>query len=62
MAPDTYFSWGALDEKNDILCFTDVLSNEVILKIGTGNTNDYYPYCVMEYTPENMYCNRGVLS
>lgn len=52
MMEDTYY------ERNDILQFIDVLSGEEILSVGTGNYDDYYPYCHMEYHPENMYCNR----
>lgn len=45
-------------EANDVLEAIDLVSGEIILTIGTGNTNDYYPYCVMEYYPENMSCNK----
>lgn len=45
--------WG----NNDILVFVDAANGKEILRIGTGNCYDYYPYCVMEYTPENMSCN-----
>lgn len=44
-------------EVNDVLVFTDAMNCKEILAIGTENTNDYYPYCVLEYTPENMSCN-----
>jgi hypothetical protein len=44
-------------EENDILVFIDSVNGEEILVIGTGNTDDYYPYCVMEYSPEKMHCN-----
>lgn len=47
-----------LYEKNDVLVFVDSKSGKEILKIGTQNTNDYYPYCILEYTPENMYVNQ----
>lgn len=43
---------------DDVLVFIDALNGKTILKIGTENTKDYYPYCVMEYTPENMSCNQ----
>lgn len=46
-------------ERNDILVFHDVMNGKEILAIGTGNFDDYYPYCVLEYTPENMFCNEG---
>jgi hypothetical protein len=52
MEDDTYY------EKNDVLLFFDVLSGKEILAIGTKNYDDYYPYCRLDYHPENMYCNR----
>jgi hypothetical protein len=44
-------------EDCDILEFIDLMNGEMILAIGTGNTNDYYPYCCFEYYPEKMACN-----
>jgi hypothetical protein len=44
-------------EENDILIFKDVANGKTILRIGTEYTNDYYPYCVFEWMPENMACN-----
>lgn len=43
---------------NDVLVLTDCETGLVVLEVGTANTNDYYPYCVMEWTPENLSCNR----
>lgn len=51
MREDDYY------ERNDVLEFYDTQNNKLILAIGTGNTGDYYPYCVVEYKPENMSCN-----
>lgn len=42
---------------DEILSFLDAENGKEILAIGTANTNDYYPYCVLEYHPENMACN-----
>lgn len=47
-------------EYNNILVFVDVNSGKEILEIGTENYDDWYPYCVLEYHPENMFCNRNV--
>ena len=47
--------WGT----NDVLEFVDLGNGNIILAIGTQNTDDYYPYCVMEYFPEKMSCNEG---
>ena len=46
-------------ERNDVLEFIDILNGEIILAVGTANYDDYYPYCVLEYAPENMSCNEG---
>lgn len=45
-------------EENDILEFYDVGNNQMFMAVGTGNTNDYYPYFVFEYTPEALCCNK----
>lgn len=44
-------------QEDDILSFIDAISRKEILAIGTANTDDYYPWCVMEYYPQNMACN-----
>src|SRR3990167_9304279 len=40
-----------------ILTLTDVTTGKDVLKVGTENEYDYYPWCVIEYTPENMAVN-----
>ena len=45
-------------ERNDVLVVRDEENGKVILRVGTRNTDDYYPYCWFEYTPENMACNQ----
>ena len=47
-------------EKNDVIEFRDVNNGRCVLAIGTGNTYDYYPYCVLSYKSENMSCNDEV--
>lgn len=42
---------------SDILEFIDCNNGKTVLLVGTNNTNDYYPYCIFEYTPENLSCN-----
>jgi hypothetical protein len=34
--------------------------NKLILEVGTKNTDDYYPYTVFEWRPENMEINKDV--
>jgi hypothetical protein len=47
-------------ESNDILDMTDVKTGKVVLSVGTCNYDDYYPYFVSEFNPENMAMNFGV--
>lgn len=42
----------------DILEVRDTQNGKIILRIGTANVWDYYPYCVMEWMPGNMACNQ----
>ena len=42
---------------NEILQFTDIITGKIVLEIGTANTDDYYPYCVMNWNPENLAIN-----
>lgn len=44
---------------NDILDLYDVRTGLIVLSVGTNNTYEYYPYCVFEYRPENMYVNQS---
>lgn len=41
-------------EENDILSVIDVDTGALILEVGTGNTDDYYPYFVGNWYPENI--------
>lgn len=50
---------GVWIEDADVLVVVDAKSRLPILEVGTRNTNDYYPYCVMEWTPENMAINQN---
>lgn len=47
--------WGT--EENDILEFYDTVNKQMFMAVGTGNTNDYYPYFAFEYMPEELSCN-----
>jgi hypothetical protein len=44
-------------EECDILEMYDKDNDKLIMRIGTGNTDDYYPYFVAEWKPENMAVN-----
>lgn len=41
-----------------VLMVYDVITALPILKLGTGNDGDYYPYWELEYNPENMSINK----
>jgi hypothetical protein len=43
-----------------ILIMTDVNSGREVLRVGTENMDDYYPYFVTEWMPQNLFVNRGV--
>jgi len=53
MAPDT--TW----EVNNILQFYDATTNKLVMEIGTGNWEDYYPYFVFRWLPENLAINKN---
>jgi hypothetical protein len=42
---------------NDTIQFFDVITTKVVLEVGTDNTDDYYPYCVLNWNPENLAIN-----
>lgn len=42
------------DRSADILTLTDKHTGEVILEVGTDNTDDYYPSYVASFMPEKM--------
>lgn len=53
------YAEGMDDRVSDIVNFIDVVTGQVVLGVGTDNTDDYYPYCVMYWKPENMAINKG---
>jgi hypothetical protein len=44
--------------KNNVLELLDTVTGKVVLSVGTENTNDYYPMCIMSFNPENMAINQ----
>jgi len=42
---------------NDTIQFIDAATGKVVLEVGTDNTDNYYPYCVMHWSPENLAVN-----
>lgn len=49
--------WG---EESDLLDFYDESNDKCFLTIGTEHTDDYYPYCVLRYKPENLAVNADI--
>lgn len=43
---------------NDALELMDATTGKIVLRVGTENTDDYYPYWVANFFPENMACNQ----
>lgn len=42
----------------DILQLVDVVTGEVVLEVGTDNTDDYYPSFVADFRPQAMVSNK----
>jgi hypothetical protein len=51
MQPDSTY------KTNDVLELIDVKTGQTVLRVGTANTDDYYPYFVAEWHPEGMAIN-----
>lgn len=45
------------NRESDLLDFYDKANGECFLTIGTEDTDDYYPYCVLRYKPEKLAVN-----
>ena len=43
--------------RHNILEIFDSNNSKLVLELGTDNTDDYYPYCVMNWNPENLSIN-----
>lgn len=44
-------------QTNDTLQFIDVETSKIVMEVGTDNTDDYYPYFVGEFNPQNLAAN-----
>lgn len=44
---------------NDTIQFIDVVTGKIVLEFGTDEVDHFYPYCVMNWSPENLACNVG---
>ncbi len=44
-------------DDHDILALVDAKTGKTVLRVGTGNYNDYYPYFVAEFDPTAMAVN-----
>jgi hypothetical protein len=48
-------------EKCDLIEFVSVITEKVVLTIGTTNTDDYYPSCVLHFDPRNLSHNQPTI-
>ena len=48
---------GDYEDDGDILELVDTKTEKVVLRVGTGSCNDYYPYFVAEFDPTAMASN-----
>ncbi len=48
---------GEYGTASDLLVMRDAVTGKDVLTIGTGNTDDYYPYFVANFNPAAMACN-----
>lgn len=56
-------TWDDISETAvDILEIRCAETGKVIIEVGTDNTDDYYPSCVMSFTPGNLIQNQDVPS
>lgn len=44
-------------QNNDVVQFFDAITEKIVLEVGTENSDDYYPYCVIYWNPENLSIN-----
>lgn len=44
---------GKLNTSSDIIDFYDYITKENVLSIGTDHSDNYYPFCIMEWCPES---------
>lgn len=51
---------GSMSSGSDTtLELTDAATGKIVLRVGTDNSDDYYPSFVSEFTPENMAANKA---
>lgn len=48
--------------RNDVIKFFNPDNDKIVLEIGTNNWDDYYPYSVMYWHPENLSINQSQLT
>lgn len=49
----------SIEFQSDILDLVDTATGEIVLTVGTEDTNDYYPLFVANFIPEAMITNKG---
>jgi hypothetical protein len=46
-----------IEVKDEMLIMYDDVTGKLVFELGTDNTDEYYPLCIMRFTPENMAIN-----
>ncbi len=49
---------GEYGGEDDVLELRDLVTGEIVLEVGTHNTDDYYPSFVANFNPKNMKINK----
>jgi len=47
------------DDMEEVIKFIDIHTGKTVMRFGTEEFNSYYPYCVMEWWPENLSANEA---
>lgn len=47
------------DDRMYVIEFIDVVTGKTVLGIGTDHTDDLYPFCVMNWFPQNLAINQN---
>ena len=57
--PDCPVICEMLDDDNaEVLIIRDAICKKKVISIGTDYSDDWYPCCVFNYNPENLWCNQ----
>lgn len=55
---DDDYEWDRYESKK-LIRITDAVNGKEVLVVGTDYSEDYYPYAIFHYTPENLEVNKN---